>query len=77
MMSHSFLALKGFQIVSNFKPVYEGQRGACGQIDDKSFHTHNSSSCHLSMRNVSMLSFLLQSRQSGTCHQHLIHYESI
>lgn len=74
--AHPFLALKGFQIASNFKPLSGGQRGACGQLDDKSFSTHNSSP-HLSVRNVSTSSFLLQSCQSGACHQHLIHYKNI
>lgn len=44
------MALKDFQIASNFKPLNGGQRGACGQLDDKSFSMHNSSLCHLSMR---------------------------
>lgn len=39
--THSFLALQGFQIVSNFNPLSEGQRGACGQLGDKSSSTHN------------------------------------
>ena len=42
MMTHSFLALKGFQIVSKFKPPSAGQRVACGQLDDQSLNTHNS-----------------------------------
>ena len=46
-MTHSFLALKGFQIVSKFKPLSAGQRVACGQLDDQSFNTHNSFPCHL------------------------------
>lgn len=39
--THSFLALQGFQIVSKFNPLSEGQRGACGQLGDKSSSTHN------------------------------------
>lgn len=71
-MTHFFLALKGFQIVSNFKPLSGDQRDAWGQLDNKSFSTHNSSLCHFSMRNMSISSVLLQSCQSGTCHWPLI-----
>ena len=39
MMTHSFLALKGFQIVSKFKPPSVGQRVACGQLDNQSLNT--------------------------------------
>lgn len=41
LTTDSFLALQAFQIVSNFNPLSEGQRGACGQLDDKSSSTHN------------------------------------
>lgn len=49
------MTLKDFQIGSNFKLLYGGQRGACGQLDDTSFSIHNFSLCHLRMSSSSIL----------------------